>query len=260
MSDSYKPSRPAAQGSTDLPVVDVSERAGDRTGNPQVLHSRLFMQLLVFTGHSQDGAAADTRRLVEALDAAGSDAVLYADVHDPRGVGVLTWSEDPTHFVTKVRKALDDTQRWGLELRHDYSMFGRTYATGYESDLPFWLLDRPRQTVKNEAWPWAVWYPLRRIGAFARLEDKERGSIMAEHGKVGRAYGEQDLAHDVRLACYGLDSRDNEFVIGLVGKDLHPLSHVVENMRRTRQTAEYMEQMGPFFVGHVVARVSRAGT
>jgi chlorite dismutase len=79
---------------------------------------------------------------------------------------------------------------------------------------------------------------------------------MAEHGKIGRAYGEQDLAHDIRLACYGLDARDNEFVIGLIGKDLHPLSHVVESMRRTRQTAEYMEQMGPFFVGHVAARVA----
>jgi chlorite dismutase len=45
-------------------------------------------------------------------------------------------------------------------------------------------------------------------------------------------------------------------VIGLIGKELHPLSHVVESMRRTRQTAEYMEQMGPFFVGHVATRVA----
>jgi chlorite dismutase len=78
---------------------------------------------------------------------------------------------------------------------------------------------------------------------------------MSEHGKIGRAYGEQDLVHDVRLASYGLDQDDNEFVIGLIGKDLHPLSHVVESMRRTRQTAEYMQQMGPFFVGHVAFRV-----
>jgi chlorite dismutase len=78
---------------------------------------------------------------------------------------------------------------------------------------------------------------------------------MSEHGKIGRAYGEQDLAHDVRLACYGLDAADNEFVIGLIGKDLHPLSHVVESMRRTRQTAEFMQHMGPFFIGHVAARV-----
>ena len=75
---------------------------------------------------------------------------------------------------------------------------------------------------------------------------------MAEHGKIGRAYGDQDFAHDVRLACYGLDQDDNEFVIGLIGKELHPLSRVVESMRGTRQTAEFMQQMGPFFVGYAV--------
>jgi chlorite dismutase len=249
MSDSS--SKPASSG---LPHVDLSERAGERTGNPQVLHTRLYMQLLVFTSQDLDSSAAVTR-LTTSLAAAPTEAVIYADVHDPRGLAVLTWSENPEHFVTHVRRGLADTYGWGLRLRHDYSMFGRTYATGYEADLKFWLLDRPQRTVKNAEWPWAIWYPLRRIGAFARLPDGERGAIMSEHGKIGRAYGEQDLAHDVRLACYGLDSKDNEFVIGLVGKDLHPLSHVVESMRRTRQTAEYMEQMGPFFVGHVAARV-----
>jgi len=254
MSDSPQPSQPAVNPSG-LPVVDVSERAGKHTGNPQVLHTRLFMQLLVYTCEGEVGPSDAVNRLRANLAAAPTPAVIYADVHDPRGLGVLTWSEDPAHFVTKVRPALDDTHAWGLRLRHDYSMFGRTYATGYEPDLRFWLLDRPQNTLRNADWPWAVWYPLRRIGAFARLADSERGAIMSEHGKIGRAYGEQDLAHDIRLACYGLDAKDNEFVIGLIGKDLHPLSHVVESMRRTRQTAEYMEQMGPFFIGHVAARV-----
>ncbi|MGC4089308.1 MAG: chlorite dismutase family protein [Polyangiaceae bacterium] len=81
---------------------------------------------------------------------------------------------------------------------------------------------------------------------------------MREHGGIGRAYGEADLAHDVRLACHGLDQNDNDFVIGLIGKSLHPLSHVVQAMRATRQTAEFMEQMGPFFVGRAVSRSSGA--
>ncbi|MCG8554062.1 MAG: chlorite dismutase family protein, partial [Proteobacteria bacterium] len=72
---------------------------------------------------------------------------------------------------------------------------------------------------------------------------------------IGRAYGAQDLAHDVRLACHGLDVNDNEFVIGLIGSALHPLSHVIESMRKTRQTSEFIRQMGPFFVGHVAARI-----
>jgi chlorite dismutase len=69
---------------------------------------------------------------------------------------------------------------------------------------------------------------------------------------LGRAYGEADLAHDVRLACQGLDVRDNDFVIGLVGRALHPLSHLVQAMRKTVQTSQYLQSLGPFFVGRVL--------
>jgi hypothetical protein len=251
------PELPKAAGrpSDELPKIDVSERAGMHTGGPvQVLDTRLFMQLLVFTSDSGNSRAA-VAQLAGSFREQKIPGVFYEDVNDPRGIAVLTYSEDPSHFVTHVRPALQIADAHALRLRHDFSMLGRTYSTGYESDLRYWLLDRPRDTVQNEAWPWAVWYPLRRIGAFGRLSPQERGGIMSEHGKIGRAYGEQDLAHDVRLACYGLDASDNEFVIGLIGKDLHPLSHVVENMRRTRQTAEFMQQMGPFFIGHAVERV-----
>jgi chlorite dismutase len=45
-------------------------------------------------------------------------------------------------------------------------------------------------------------------------------------------------------------------VIGLVAKELHPLSHLVQRMRKTQQTSEYIQQMGPFFVGYAVWRKS----
>ena len=41
-------------------------------------------------------------------------------------------------------------------------------------------------------------------------------------------------------------------MIGLVGRELHPLSHLVQAMRKTRQTSEFIEKMGPFFVGYVL--------
>jgi chlorite dismutase len=50
----------------------------------------------------------------------------------------------------------------------------------------------------------------------------------------------------------GLDENDNDFVIALIGDALHPLSHCVQSMRKTRQTAEYIEKMGPFFTGRAV--------
>ena len=237
-----------------LPHVDVSERAGHHTGKPQVLETRLFMQLLVFDCALERDPVQALDRIESELAARRVGAVLYEDVNAPRGIGVLTWTEDPAHFVTRVRPALTAAGE-GLALRPDHAMLGRTYATGYEPDLRFWLLERPVTTACNAQWPWAVWYPLRRSGAFNRLEGREQAAILKEHGAIGRAYGAQDLVHDIRLACFGLDVHDNDFVIGLCGKELQPLSHVVQAMRKTRQTAEFMAQMGPFFVGHVARRL-----
>lgn len=231
----------------DSPTIDVSERGADRDGEPQRSSRRLFMQLLAFD--CRDGASSALERLCSELGARGARAVVYEDLNHPRGLGLLGYGEDPADLVTLIRPAVAAVT--SLEPRPELTMLGRSYSTGYESDLNYWLLERPQQTVQNPAWPWAVWYPLRRTGAFERLEPRERGGILREHATIGRAYGEQDLAHDVRLACHGLDANDNEFVIGLVGKELHPLSHVVQSMRGTRQTSEFMAHMGPFFVGRV---------
>ncbi|MCI4355217.1 MAG: chlorite dismutase family protein [Thermoplasmata archaeon] len=240
----------------DSPDIDVRERGAPIDGHPQAMDRRLFMQLLVFETAPGVPPSSMVRALGEALDERGVSAVLYEDVNHPTGFGLLSWTEDPAEFVTRVRPALEDQRAAELRLRPEFTMLGRTYSSGYESDLEYWLLRRPRETAQNELWPWAVWYPLRRSGAFERLELREKGAIMREHAEIGKAYGGADLAHDIRLACHGLDANDNEFVIGLVGKDLHPLSHVVQTMRRTRQTSEFIVQMGPFFVGRVVFRSS----
>jgi hypothetical protein len=244
--------RPAA--ASEAHVADVWERTRGFSGPAQAMDSRLFMQLGVFDCDPSLGARRVLADLGAAITSQGAAAVLYQDVSNPFGIGVLSWSVDPSDFVTKLRPCFEPSHVQGLKPRHEFTMLGRSYASGFESDLNFWLLERPVQTVLNDKWPWAIWYPLRRSGAFAQLEPREQGAILKEHGEIGKAYGEQDLAHDVRLACHGLDGHDNEFLIGLIGKDLHPLSHVVQSMRKTRQTAEYISQMGPFFVGHVASR------
>jgi chlorite dismutase len=237
-----------------MPRLDVTERGAARDGQPQWMDRRLFMQLLVLRcGDGADPALLATAT-GEAVQNAGVSVVVYEDVNDPRGIGVLTWSENPAAFVASVRPALNGLAAGALQLRPEMTMLGRTYSTGFEPDLEYWLLRRPAETALNPAWPWAVWYPLRRSGAFARLDGREQGAILKEHGQIGRAYGAQDLAHDIRLACHGLDASDNEFVIGLIGKALYPLSHVVQAMRKTRQTAEFIHQMGPFFVGRAAFR------
>lgn len=248
---SSHPSPPAAAEATEA-AVDVRERGAPRDGVPQAMDRRLFMQLLVFAYDGELAQGEVVRRLSAALEAQGARWVLYEDVNHPSGFGLLSWSEDPADFVTKTRPAVASSELSGLKLRPEFTMLGRSYSSGFEDNLEFWLIDRPVKTVTNAAWPWAVWYPLRRIGAFERLEGRERGSILREHAVIGKRYGNADLAHDVRLACHGLDANDNEFVIGLVGKELHPLSHVVQTMRGTRQTSEYIGQMGPFFVGRAL--------
>jgi len=240
-----------AHGSPDL-ALDLREHGAARDGQPQLLDRRLFMQLLVFRVPGAPGPTEMAERLVSALGRAGMGTVVYEDVNDPFGIGLLTFSEDPADFVTKVRPAL--TRLGGVDLRSEFTMLGRSYSSGHEPDLEDWLLRRPKATVLNEAWPWAIWYPLRRNGAFAKLEPRDQGPIMREHGTIGKSYAASDLAHDVRLACHGLDANDNEFVIGLIGKSLHPLSHIVQRMRTTRQTSEYISQMGPFFVGRALFR------
>jgi chlorite dismutase len=223
-------------------TVDVRERGA----NQQSLDRRLFVQLQVF------GGCLDAKPLVRALEAAATEAVLYQDLNDPRGIAVLGMSEDPAFFVGPLRELLNAGPFGDLTLKPALTMIGRTYASGFEADLEEWLLRRPRRTALNPAWPWAVWYPLRRAGGFARLSPQEQGTIIREHSVLGRAYGEADLAHDVRLACHGLDAHDNDFVIGLIGRALHPLSHLVQAMRKTVQTSQYLQTLGPFFVGHVL--------
>ena len=238
---SARPPGPPVNPPTDI-QIDVLERGANR----QTGSRRLFMQLQAF------GGCPESKPLVAALERSRIEAVLYADVNDPRGVGLLAMSEDPAFFVTRLRELVNADPFAGVTLKPELTMLGRTYSSGFEPDLEDWLLHRPRRTVLNPAWPWGIWYPLRRVGAFARLSREEQSAILREHATIGRAYGEADFAHDIRLACHGLDVHDNDFVIGLVGRALHPLSHLVQTMRKTAQTSQYIQTLGPFFVGRVV--------
>jgi hypothetical protein len=217
-----------------------------KDGQPQRLDERLFMQFLAF------GGCTNAKGLGQAMQTAGIPGVVYEDLNDPRGVGMLTFSENPGFFLDRVRPMLNSELVSGMAQKPEYTMLGRTYSLGYEPDLADVLLQRPRRTVLNRDWMWAVWYPLRRSGKFAQLPADEQRVILAEHGTIGMSYGAADLAHDVRLACHGLDKDDNDFIVGLIGKDLHPLSAIVQSMRKTSQTSLYLERLGPFFVGRAV--------
>lgn len=226
-----------------MDTIDTRERGAVRNGQPTYSDDRLFMQLLAF------GKSTGPAPLIDALRQAPFESVLYDDANDPGGVALLTWSKDPTFFATVLRDFLNQPPFAKVSPKLEYTMLGRTYAIGHEPDLADWLLEKPRRTVLNPQSAWAVWYPLRRTGAFSALAHDEQISILAEHGRLGHAFGTQGLAQDVRLACFGIDKNDNDFVIGLIGQQLFPLSYCVQAMRKTRQTSQFIEKMGPFFVG-----------
>jgi chlorite dismutase len=239
--ESRSPGTPGAEPEK----LDILEHGRDADGRRISSNRRLFIQLFAY------GGCGDTAPLVDALARSGIGGALYEDVNDPQGVALLTFSEDPTYFVDDVRRFLRRTPFAELVPKPEYTMLGRTYSLGYEADLDDTLIRRPIRRVLDPTLAWVVWYPLRRAGSFEQLGPKEQTSILMEHGGVGRAYGKAGYVHDIRLACHGLDKYDNDFVIGLLGPELHPLSSVVQRMRRTRQTSLHLERLGPFFVGRV---------
>jgi len=224
----------------DIPF-DLSEKG--RGG--ESLDRRLFVQFLGFGGIDPVSESL----LVNDLEDSSLTGVLYSDMNDYEGVGLLTISETPEFFVTELRQFLSDSSFARLKPKPEYTMLGRTYSLGYEKDLERTLISGPKLKIFDPELVWAIWYPLRRAKAFETLTHEEQRAVLGEHGKIGFQFGDAGYAKDIRLASHGLDKNDNDFVIGILGRDLYPLSALVERMRKTQQTSKYLESLGPFFIG-----------
>ena len=231
--------------------MDLSEK-GMLKGQPIALDRRLFMKFTAFSGCTSEQEAART------LAGASVEGTLYVDTNDPTGIGIVAMAEDPAFFATDLREAFNRPPFSDMCHKDEFDMLGRTYTIGYEPDLEETLFSRPRSRVLSPAYPWAVWYPLQRSKSFYVLPQDKQRQILAEHGSIGRRYGAAGLAADIRLACHGLDKHDNDFIIGLLGPDLFPLSAVVQEMRKTEQTSQYLDSLGPFFVGRAAWRSPNA--
>lgn len=229
----------------DFETIDLSEKGRSAGGEVISTNRRLFMQFMAF------GGVTDSAALIDALEANQVRGVLYEDINDPQGVALLTFSESPDYFVAEMRRFLNQPPFSELTPKPEHTMLGRTYTLGYESDLEETLIGRPIRRVLDRGLPWVVWYPLRRAGSFEQLSAQEQNVILMEHGGIGRAYGKAHLGYDVRLVCHGLDKNDNDFVVGLIGPELYPLSTIVQRMRKTKQTSLHLERLGPFFIGKV---------
>ena len=216
-----------------------------RRGVPQAIDRRLYLQLQVFSNIDRESAVAG-------LEANNTPAVAYADLNDPRGLGVLLWDEDPLALSQRTGELYNTPFFREATMRPEFTMLGRTYAFGREDDVEYWLTKRPIEAATFPDRPWAVWYPLRRKPEFYRLPKQEQAEMLREHGIIGHHYGSAGYAADIRLECFGMDANDNEFVLGLLSENLYWLSRLVKEMRGTKQTGEFMQSLGPFFVGHTI--------
>lgn len=231
---------------SDEEQLDLSEKGRMKDGTVISLDRRLFFQFFAF------GNCFEINTITKFLRKSNIDGVLYIDINDPHGIGFLTMNENPSYFATTLREILNEEPFKNLSIKSEFTMFGRTYSFGYETNLQETLLSGPRKKVLDPDWRWAIWYPLRRKKNFESLPEDEQRAILGEHGKLGFKFGKAGFAKDIRLSCHGIDKNDNDFVIGVIGKKLHPLSACIEAMRKTRQTSEYLESLGPFFVGRAV--------
>jgi chlorite dismutase len=104
---------------------------------------------------------------------------------------------------------------------------------------------RPRQPDRL---PYVCFYPMdkrRRPGQnWYALSLEERGSLMREHGHIGRGY--VDRISQVISGSIGLD--DWEWAVTLFGSDPLDFKELVTVMRYDEASAEYAE-FGPFYVG-----------
>ncbi len=222
-------------------TLDIREIGTPIDGEPQYSDRRLYFQLHVFDN--------DIDSINENLNKSSLNSVLYEDLNNPTGIGILLMAENPSDLLTESTNLIHLSDK--LSYRSDMTMLGRTYSSGREPNLEEWLITKPMSNALNPDLTWAIWYPLRRKPEFYQLDPRERGRILGEHAMLGRSYAEGGYARDIRLSCFGLNTNDNEFVIGLVGSELYPLSRLIQDMRKTEQTTKYIDSLGPFFIGKV---------
>jgi len=235
--------QPTHMGMRTLPPPELLEKGyGGATSN-----RRLFFQLRVFDAPDAKQAQEAMTRLKSELKRVFDGWVIYKDACSSHSFGLLIWTESPEDLALKLPSVIAISGH--VVERQGWTMLGRNYANGHERDLEDFLLKKPVRSVLDEEEPWAIWYPMRRKGLFYLQPGANQCEMLLHHAAIGKSYADVGAARDVRLKCYGIDEKDNEFVIGLIGKELSSLSRIVEDLRKTQHTSTFMKTLGPFFVG-----------
>ena len=97
---------------------EIRELGAPCEGVLQTSDRRLYLQLQAF------GEVNDANSLIAPIKESGLECVLYLDINDPYGIGLLMMSEDPKAFVGEFRDLMNRSPF--LELRHkpEWTMLG----------------------------------------------------------------------------------------------------------------------------------------
>ncbi len=204
-----------------------------------------FMQLLVFTD------CADLAPIVGPLEHLKLHCVLYKDLNDPQGIGLLTLADNPDDLVNDLRDLLSSRMFRVLMQRHELTMIGRIFSS------PNGSLEDPSAVLDNGDWPWAVWHPMRGTAELSALDDSEQLQVFET--LIETAETSPDNVGHIYLKSHGLDRIGNEFVHGLHGRDLGEVSASIQAMKRAAQHTANIASSGPFFVGHTVRVGEKVG-
>jgi hypothetical protein len=199
----------------------------------------LFLQLLVFTD------CVDYKPLSLQLDRLPIDCLLFKDLRDPQGIGLLAFSDDPEHIASDLRDMLSSRLFRAFMLRHELTMTARTFGD----------IARAREELeaatRNREWPWAIWHPIKGTAALAALDEKLHAAAFGRMVDV-TGLGPSDFGR-VLLKGHGLDGHGNDFVQGFFGRHLHQLSAIIESTQRSPLHGELVSASGPYFVGRSLA-------
>ena len=116
-------------------------------------------------------------------------------------------------------------------------------ALGVHRPAEFTARHLPAFMTGKEPKDWLTVYPFVRSYEWYLMEETERRTILAEHGKAARTYP------DVRantIASFGLN--DYEWILAFEADDLHRIVDLMRDMRATRARLHVREET-PFYTG-----------
>ena len=100
-------------------VIDLNEKGRQPDGTVISSDRRLFVQLYAFTG------CPDLDEVVAACANTKINGVIYADLNDPQGFALVTFSENPDYFIDTIRPLLNLAPFTSLTAKPEFTMLGR---------------------------------------------------------------------------------------------------------------------------------------